>query len=109
MKCDSKFTIVYACALVCGEWRDGAKRVVQLAWRLSDEPVAADEDEDMIPLAARAQVKAKIFLGYTSNMISCGVREIIRFLCQHKLVRAEIQSIAVLESISLTRSDCVEE
>ena len=30
--------------------------------------------------------KCKIFLGYTSNMISCGNREIIRFLCQHKLV-----------------------
>ena len=27
-----------------------------------------------------------IFLGYTSNMISCGVREYIRFLVQHKMV-----------------------
>lgn len=30
--------------------------------------------------------KCKVYLGYTSNMISCGVRELIRFLCQHKLV-----------------------
>jgi deoxyhypusine synthase len=30
--------------------------------------------------------KCKIFLGYTSNMVSCGNREIIRFLCQHKLI-----------------------
>jgi deoxyhypusine synthase len=30
--------------------------------------------------------KCKIFLSYTSNMISCGVRETIRFLVQHKLV-----------------------
>lgn len=28
-----------------------------------------------------------IFLGYTSNMISCGMREYIRFLVQHKMVR----------------------
>lgn len=28
----------------------------------------------------------KIFLGYTSNMISCGMREIIKFLVQHKMV-----------------------
>ena len=27
-----------------------------------------------------------IFLGYTSNMVSCGVRETIRFLVQHKYV-----------------------
>lgn len=37
--------------------------------------------------AALMQVKCTIFLGYTSNMISCGVREVIRFLVQHKLVR----------------------
>lgn len=28
-----------------------------------------------------------IFLGYTSNIVSCGLRESIRFLVQHKLVR----------------------
>lgn len=27
-----------------------------------------------------------IFLGYTSNMVSCGVRETIRYLVEHKLV-----------------------
>ena len=27
-----------------------------------------------------------IFLGYTSNMISCGMREYIRFLVQHNMV-----------------------
>ena len=27
-----------------------------------------------------------IFLGYTSNMASCGVRETIRYLVQHKAV-----------------------
>ena len=30
--------------------------------------------------------KATIFLGFTSNMASCGVREIIAYLTQHKLV-----------------------
>src|SRR3989344_3353669 len=29
-----------------------------------------------------------IFLGYTSNMVTSGVRDIIRFLVQHKLVHA---------------------
>jgi len=29
-----------------------------------------------------------IFLGITSNVISCGLRETIAFLCKHKLVDA---------------------
>lgn len=29
-----------------------------------------------------------IFLSYTSNMMSCGVREYIRFLVEHKMVDA---------------------
>ncbi len=30
--------------------------------------------------------ECKIILGYTSNMVSSGVREIIRYLVQHSLV-----------------------
>jgi len=32
-----------------------------------------------------------IFLSYTSNMISSGIREYIRFLVQHKMVRCYFQ------------------
>ena len=59
-----------------------------LAWRLVDEPVAENEDDEMRAPEARAQVTCMIFLGYTSNMISSGIRDIIRYLCQHKLVDA---------------------
>lgn len=61
---------------------DEVKRMIK--WRLSDEPnlIDPDTDADIDP----SKVKATIFLGYTSNMISCGVREIIRFLCKHKMV-----------------------
>lgn len=34
-----------------------------------------------------------IFLGYTSNMVSSGIREIIRFLVQHKLVGLYIRDL----------------
>ncbi|XP_015117290.1 probable deoxyhypusine synthase [Diachasma alloeum] len=34
----------------------------------------------------RRKSSCTIFLGYTSNMASCGVRESIRFLIQHKMV-----------------------
>ena len=45
-----------------------------------------DEDDDLKDPAVRAKVKCTIFLGYTSNMISCGMREVIRFLCMHRMV-----------------------
>ena len=57
-----------------------------IKWRLSDEPIASDEDEELKSMEARSKVRCTIFLGYTSNMISCGLREIIRYLCQHKMV-----------------------
>lgn len=41
---------------------------------------ACDQVESML------NKRAMIFFGYTSNMISSGCRDIIRFLCQHKLI-----------------------
>lgn len=37
----------------------------------------------------RANTKCKIFLGYTSNLVSSGLRETIRFLVQHKMVKSK--------------------
>ena len=39
----------------------------------------------------------KLYLGYTSNQISCGNREVIRFLVQHKLVDAIVTSAGGIE------------
>jgi len=38
-----------------------------------------------------------VFLGYTSNMASCGVRETIRFLVEHKLVDAIVCTAGAVE------------
>jgi len=58
-----------------------------LHWRLSDEKLPPEELEILRETKVNpAEEKCKIFLGFTSNMISCGVREIIRYLCQHRLV-----------------------
>ncbi len=35
------------------------------------------------------QIKCRIFLGYTSNMISCGLRETFRDLAKYKMVRID--------------------
>ncbi|OMJ67876.1 hypothetical protein SteCoe_34852 [Stentor coeruleus] len=55
-----------------------------LKWRLSEDPLVIDDP--IQDIKERAKVKCTVFLAYTSNMISCGVREIIRYLVQHKLV-----------------------
>lgn len=37
-------------------------------------------------------MRCTIFLGYTSNMVSSGVREIIRYLAEHKMIDAIVTS-----------------
>eukprot|EP01112_Ceratiomyxa_fruticulosa_P010503 TRINITY_DN2783_c0_g1_i1.p1 TRINITY_DN2783_c0_g1~~TRINITY_DN2783_c0_g1_i1.p1 ORF type:complete len:359 (-),score=68.16 TRINITY_DN2783_c0_g1_i1:232-1308(-) len=66
------------------------------SWRLSDEPIA--EDEIQYPdIESRKQVKCKIFLGYTSNLVSSGVRETIKYLAQHKMVDVLVSSAGGIE------------
>ena len=55
-------------------------------WRLSDEPIEEDEVEYYKDPEVRNKTRCTIYLGYTSNMASCGMREYIRYLCQHKMV-----------------------
>ncbi|KAG0501370.1 hypothetical protein HPP92_001442 [Vanilla planifolia] len=57
-----------------------------LNWRLAhDEPAEDCSLEEKDP-TFRESVRCKIFLGFTSNLISSGVRETIRFLVQHRMV-----------------------
>lgn len=56
--------------------------VWQLSWRLSQESDARPSDDVPEP----ENIRCKIFLGYTSNLISAGVREHIRYLVQHRMV-----------------------
>lgn len=73
-----------------------------LKWRLSDVPMTEAEiqeneelpEEDRVD---RSQVKCTIFLGYTSNLISSGLREMIRFLCEHKLVDCIVTTAGGIE------------
>lgn len=41
--------------------------------------------------------EAKLVLGYTSNMISSGMREVIWFLCEKKMVDAVVTSCGGIE------------
>jgi deoxyhypusine synthase len=57
-----------------------------LRWRLSDEAVTEETDEDERGEAHRANVRTKIFLGWTSNLTSSGTRETIKYLCKNKMI-----------------------
>lgn len=49
-------------------------------------PIRETDQEDHKIASYRENQRCTIFLAYTSNMISCGVRESIKFLVKHKLV-----------------------
>ena len=60
--------------------------VLQLHWQPSDEPCSAEPDPARAEPACRRCTHTKLFLGYTSNLVSSGVREQIRWLVQHRMV-----------------------
>ncbi|KAM9843809.1 deoxyhypusine synthase [Aulostomus maculatus] len=56
------------------------------------EPVEAEEGDESSP-----RLGCTIFLGYTSNLISSGVRESIRYLVQHKMVDVIVTTAGGIE------------
>lgn len=68
-----------------------------IKWRLSDEDVSKEKDEQYKDPEVRADTRCTIFLGYSSSMISSGMREIIRFLVQHKMVDAVVATSGGIE------------
>lgn len=65
----------------------------QLKWRLSDRPVTGQEPEEQRCPEYRAKTRCKVFLACTSNMLSSGIRETVKFLVQHKLVSACVRAL----------------
>jgi deoxyhypusine synthase len=71
--------------------------IVQLNWRLSDVPIKDTDDDELLDMSFRKQQGCTIFLAYTSNMISCGIRETLRYLVQHKLVHCIVTTAGGVE------------
>lgn len=68
------------------------------SWRLSDEPFQPDiEDPSMKDMEIRKKVRARIFFSFTSNQISCGQREVIRFMAQHKMIDVIVTTAGGIE------------
>jgi len=68
-----------------------------IKWRLSDEPIPEEESDDYKDPTVRANTRCKIFLGYTSNLISSGLRETIRYLAQHKMIDCIVTTAGGIE------------
>lgn len=61
---------------------------------LNWKPAEPAPGEEPVP---ESKSFCKIFLGYTSNMVSSGMREIIRFLVKHKLVHCIVTTAGGIE------------
>ncbi|XP_052170443.1 deoxyhypusine synthase-like isoform X1 [Diospyros lotus] len=68
-----------------------------LDWRLSDEPLVEDCSKEESDPVYRASVRCKVFLGFTSNLISSGVRETIQYLVQHRMVDVVVTTAGGVE------------
>lgn len=67
------------------------------SWRLSDVEWKEGDDDELKDPAVRNKIRARIFLAYTSNQISSGQREVIKFLVQHKMVDVIISTAGGIE------------
>ena len=65
-------------------------RIVSLQIKCKQQPLS-EEEENALNLnpVERKKTNCTIFLGYTSNMISAGVRDTIRFLVQQNMVSVQ--------------------
>ena len=67
-------------------------------WRLSDVPYQPNtEDISLQPISIRQKIRSRIFFSYTSNQISCGQREIIRYMVQNKMVDVIVTTAGGIE------------
>lgn len=48
----------------------------------------------------------KIFLGFTSNLISSGTREVLKFLCKHKMVDVIVTTAGAMSALNEKRQSC---
>ncbi len=68
-----------------------------ISYRLSDDPVNEYDDQETSKPEFRKNYRCKIYLGYTSNMVSSGVRQVIRFLAEHKMIDCIVTSTGGVE------------
>ncbi|CAL4147847.1 unnamed protein product, partial [Meganyctiphanes norvegica] len=69
------------------------KKMIECREKTLPEDLEDFDDDEFIKI----KNNCTIFLGYTSNMASCGTRETIRFLVEHKLVDCLVSTAGGIE------------
>lgn len=59
--------------------------------------MSQETDDDFKDPEVRKKTKCTIFFSYTSNLISAGLREVIRYLAEHKLVDVIVSTAGGIE------------
>jgi deoxyhypusine synthase len=75
---------------------DSLAQQLQIMWRLIDDPPPKDCPPQLANMKWRQQRRCKIFLGFTSNMISSGSREILAYLCKNRMVDVLVTTAGML-------------
>ena len=91
----SSFATIGAQATHLGKAIEEVNRM--LSWRMIDDEENPEEDSYYHDPEVRKKVKCTIFFGFTSNMISCGTREVVKFLAQNKLVDVMVTTCGAIE------------
>ena len=91
----SSFATIGAQATSFGKAIEEVNRM--LSFRLADDPINPDDDDTYADPKVREETKCTIFFGFTSNMISCGTRETVKFLAQNKLVDVMVTTCGAIE------------
>ncbi|KAJ1030686.1 hypothetical protein NDA18_001925 [Ustilago nuda] len=67
-------------------------------WRLAtDSAYLANTDPEKPSLVDAQNTQCRIFLGFTSNLVSSGLREVIKFLVKNKMVSALVTTAGGIE------------
>ena len=95
--CKGRICSVWQAAIKVSQPDPAESLPLQISWRLSDEPVTADTLDEHKDPEVRRKTRCKIFLGYTSNLVSAGTREQLRYLAKHKMVDVIVSSAGGIE------------
>ena len=63
-------------------------------WELKLDTTAEKTEED---LADPEKCRCKIFLGFTTNCVSSGLRESIRYLCEHRMINVIVTPVTSID------------
>jgi len=68
-----------------------------ITWRMTEEEAKTSEFAERLTPKEIENARTTIFLGITSNMISSGTRECVRYLCEHNMIDCIVTTTGAVE------------